>query len=91
MLHKLTGRLDMDSCGELAKTLTSKLNQPLELDFSEVSAVDSAALSLILELRRAAAIQGQSLKLRNLPDELGSLAMLYGIDPLLSPIERTDV
>lgn len=92
MLHKLTGRLDMDSCGELAKTLTAALrpSQSLTLDFTEVSAADSAALALILQCQREAATLGASLELTNLPAGLDSLARLYGIESQLSQTEKAD-
>jgi phospholipid transport system transporter-binding protein len=92
MQYKLIGPLGMDTCGEQAKTLLAILRQPapLELDFTEVSTVDSAALALILELRREAIIQKQTLSIRGLPDELASLAELYGIDVLLAPIEKVE-
>jgi phospholipid transport system transporter-binding protein len=88
MLHKLTGRLDMNSCADLAKTLTSALHQPMELDFADVGAVDSACLALILELRRASSRRGQSLTLQNLPAEVCSLATLYGLEIQPTACER---
>lgn len=92
MLHKLTGRLDMDSCGELAITLTATLRpqQSLTLDFAEVNSADSAALALILQCQREAAALGASLELANLPAELDSLARLYGIESLLLQNQKAD-
>jgi phospholipid transport system transporter-binding protein len=89
MQHKLTGRLDMNSCAEQAVNLTSIMRQhnALMLDFSEVSAADSAALALILELHRQAQATGQSLSLIGLSDDLRSLATLYGVETLLEPLE----
>lgn len=87
MQKKLAGRLDMDSCGELARTLTGALqgDKRLELDFSAVEAADSAALALILELRRQAAACGATLELSAPTDELCNLARLYGLDALFAP------
>lgn len=92
MLYTLSGQLDMDTCGELAKKLTAMLRQPapLSLDFSAVETVDSAALALILELKREAQGQGQTLTLSALPRELHSLAKLYGIEALLPQIVKAD-
>jgi phospholipid transport system transporter-binding protein len=86
MQKKLAGRLDMDSCGELARTLTASLRaeETLELDFAAVEAADSAALALLLELRRQAAARGAVLALSHPSDELLSLARLYGLDSLFS-------
>jgi phospholipid transport system transporter-binding protein len=91
MQHKLSGRLDMGNCANLAKELTQALHAPLELDFSDVSAADSACLALILELRRQAAKQGQPLTLHNLPAGLNSLALLYGLEILPTSSERVSL
>lgn len=92
MRKTLGGRLDMDRCGELAKTLTDSLRsgETLELDFSAIEAADSAALALILELRRQAAARGARLALFEPSDELRKLARLYGLDSLFSPTKKDD-
>lgn len=86
MQKKLAGRIDMDSSGELARTLGNSLRsgETLELDFSAVEGVDSAALTLVLELRRQADAQGATLTLTEPTAELLSLARLYGLDSLFS-------
>jgi phospholipid transport system transporter-binding protein len=48
-----------------------------EFNFSQVGNVDSSALSLMLSLRRRAA--GKSIEFRAVPENLVSLAKLYGI------------
>jgi phospholipid transport system transporter-binding protein len=48
-----------------------------------VTEVDSSALSLLLEWRRAAERSGRTIRYRNLPASLKSLAELYGITELL--------
>jgi phospholipid transport system transporter-binding protein len=86
MQKKLAGRIDMDSSGGLARTLGNSLRsgETLELDFSSVEGVDSAALALVLELRRQAEAQGAALALTGPTDELLSLARLYGLESLFS-------
>jgi phospholipid transport system transporter-binding protein len=49
-------------------------------DLAGLGQIDSAALSLILSLRRRAEAAGSSIEFRNLPDSLISLAKLYGVD-----------
>ncbi|HRP25151.1 STAS domain-containing protein [Thauera sp.] len=58
----------------------------LIVDFSQVTAADSAALALLLDWLRAARAAGNSLSVRALPEGMASLARLYGIESLL-PLE----
>jgi len=53
------------------------------VDLSGVTDVDSSALSLLLEWRRAAARSGREMRYRNLPASMKSLAELYGVTELL--------
>ena len=54
------------------------------LDFSGVDEVDSSALALILEYRRAAESAGKRVTVSNLPASLESLAGLYGVADLIA-------
>jgi phospholipid transport system transporter-binding protein len=54
-----------------------------EIDFSQVTAVDSAAVATLLAWQRAAKQQGASLTFKNLPSNLKSLIDLYSVDGLL--------
>lgn len=60
--------------------LTSK---ELLVDFSQVEAVDSAAVSMLLGWTRAAQRSQCDLRVTGLPDDLLSLARLYGVAELL--------
>lgn len=53
------------------------------LDLSGVTEVDSAAVSLLFEWRRAALAANRSIRYVNLPDNLKSLAQLYGVTELV--------
>lgn len=53
------------------------------VDLARVTEVDSSAVSLLLEWRREAARHGRSIRFLNLPDNLKSLAKLYGVTELL--------
>ena len=53
------------------------------VDFSGVTEVDSAAVSLLLEWRREAAKVNRKIEYANIPANLTSLAELYGVLELL--------
>lgn len=53
------------------------------LDLAEVTEVDSAAVSLLLEWSRAAQRRNQRIEFVNLPENLKSLAKLYGVSEML--------
>jgi phospholipid transport system transporter-binding protein len=53
------------------------------LDLDAVTEVDSAAVSLLLEWRRAAQRRQQRIDFINLPENLKSLAKLYGVAEML--------
>ncbi|MDD5383927.1 MAG: STAS domain-containing protein [Gallionella sp.] len=58
-------------------------SEDLLVDFSQVEAVDSAAVSMLLGWLRAAQRSQRALRVTGLPDDLLSLAHLYGVAELL--------
>lgn len=54
------------------------------IDLSDVPAVDSAALTVVLGLVRIARETGHRFSIANAPAAFDSLAALYGVDELLS-------
>ncbi len=54
------------------------------LDLSAVTEVDSAAVSLLFEWRRADLAANRRIRYVNLPDNLTSLARLYGVTEIVS-------
>ena len=58
--------------------------QETTLDLSGVTEVDSAAVSLLFEWRRAALAANRRIRYVNLPDNLSSLAKLYGVTEIVS-------
>jgi phospholipid transport system transporter-binding protein len=56
----------------------------LTIDLSGVKEADSAALSLLLEWQREAKARGFKIKYSGLPDNLRSLAQVYGVLDLLA-------
>lgn len=58
-------------------------SEDMLVDFSRVEAVDSAAVSLLLGWMRAAQRSRHTLHVTGLPEDLLSLARLYGVAELL--------
>lgn len=54
------------------------------VDLKEVGNVDTAAISLILEWKRRAKRENRVLALANMPDNLKSLAALYGVSDIVN-------
>ncbi len=81
---RLTGPLTL----ETVKSLYDAGLQPagpaaLEVDLSEVETVDSAAVSLLLTWLREAQRNQVSLSFTHVPENLLSLARMYGVADLL--------
>lgn len=56
---------------------------PAQLDFSNVTDVDTSAVSLILEFKRRANAEKVELSLVNVPENLTSLMQLYGVNAFI--------
>ncbi len=57
---------------------------PILVDASALTAFDSSALAVLLELRRHTAKAGKILHLQGLPERLKVLASVYGVQDLIS-------
>jgi phospholipid transport system transporter-binding protein len=57
---------------------------PIVVDASALTAFDSSALAVLLELRRNTALLGKDLHLQGLPERLKVLASVYGVQDLIS-------
>jgi phospholipid transport system transporter-binding protein len=80
----LQGNLNMDTVPALYATGVQRLSgEDLLVDFSQVESVDSAAVSMLLGWERAAQREARELRVKGLPEDLLSLARLYGVDQLL--------
>lgn len=78
------GRLTIATVPALFETgLQHLASEDLLVDFSQVEAVDSAAVSMLLGWTRAAQRSQRTLRVTGLPADLLSLARLYGVDELL--------
>ncbi|MGO8754444.1 MAG: lipid asymmetry maintenance protein MlaB [Gallionellaceae bacterium] len=80
----VAGRLTMATVAALFNiNLRPEGRNTLEIDFSQVEAVDSAAVSLMLCWLRRAQRENVTLNFSGIPDNLLSLARLYGVAELL--------
>jgi phospholipid transport system transporter-binding protein len=70
----------------LAETKT--FPKQLKMDFSGVTNVDTATISLIFEWLRQAQNQGSQLTFTKLPENLHSLINLYGVVDLIPDTSR---
>lgn len=78
------GRLTIATVPALFETgLQHLTSEDLLVDFSQVEAVDSAAVSMLLGWLRAAQRNERTLRVTGLPEDLLSLADLYGVTELL--------
>ena len=78
------GHLTMETVPALFETgLQHLASEDLQVDFSGVESVDSAAISMLLGWTRAAQRSQRTLRVTGLPDDLLSLARLYGVAELL--------
>jgi phospholipid transport system transporter-binding protein len=67
---------------ETSKSLV--LSAGTTIDFAQVTDIDTSTISLILEWKRRAQREKQSIKLANLPANLKSLTQLYGVAELIN-------
>lgn len=82
---RIEGPMTMESAAALlAEAAPQVVSADATLDLSAVSHVDSAALSVVLALLRAATAAGRKLTVANVPAAFSSLAALYGVDTLLA-------
>jgi phospholipid transport system transporter-binding protein len=76
----VSGRLTMDSIGALfADAMQPPEGKDWTVDLARVEAADSAAVSMLLSWLRNAQRHEAKLTIVNVPDNLRSLADLYGV------------
>lgn len=77
---RVAGDILVDNAGALLKESAAlEMSDGLQIDFSEVSDVDTAALSLLIEWQRRAVTLNRKIAFKKLPESLMSLAALYGV------------
>ena len=78
------GALTLDDAASVLKS-SQELALPANgvVDFGALMHADSAALAVMMALKRRAAGEGRTLTIRGMPDSLRSLAVVYGVEHLL--------
>lgn len=80
----VTGDVTMETVPALlAQGLQHLSSKDLLVDLSQTQAVDSAAVSMLLAWQRAAQSGQRALQIERLPENLLSLARLYGVEEML--------
>jgi phospholipid transport system transporter-binding protein len=83
-LLQVSGRLTMETVAALFNTgLQTEGAGALVIDLAQVEAVDSAAVSLLLSWLRRAQSSRVAISFAHVPENLLSLARLYGVAELL--------
>lgn len=81
---EISGDVLISTANELLKQSQAFTIENTKIDFAGVTDVDTAAVSLILEWKRRAAKENQSLTFINLPVNLTSLVQLYDVAELVN-------
>ena len=81
---KYVGALNYANAGSVyAATVTLPLPTAGEVDLVDVGAIDSAAVAVLVALKRRAIDEGRPLLFANVPAPLAALANLYGVEEIL--------
>lgn len=73
-------RKTAEICKSAGRSVKGSSPAALEIDLSEVTKSNSAALALILEIAKDAQANNITLHFQNLPESLHSIAKAYGIE-----------
>lgn len=82
---RVSGPMTMASVAQLLDEASKVIDGISNIDFSQVSDVDSAGISVLLQWIREAKAKKRDLALNNLPENLKSLATVYGVMEFLVP------
>ncbi|HHJ36650.1 MAG TPA: STAS domain-containing protein [Gammaproteobacteria bacterium] len=81
--YRVSGTVDFSTVPDLMRKMTEFFetsDADINIDLSEVTSSNSAALALLLEMVRQARSKNIELHFRHLPDTMLSIAKAYGID-----------
>lgn len=78
----VSGPMTVDQVNALLEE-SGALTIPGEIDLGQVSDVDTTAVSLLFEWQRQAQAKQSPIRFINLPDNLVSLAKLYGVSEFI--------
>jgi phospholipid transport system transporter-binding protein len=73
-----------DAAGVLEASRELALPESGIVDMSGLTHADSAALAVVIALKRRAVAEGRKLAIEGLPSSLHSLAVVYGVEDLLA-------
>ena len=76
--------VNSSACDILKASQAFSIVENTTVDFADVEDIDTTAVSLILEWKRRAAKENQTLIFVNLPENLTSLVQLYDVAELIS-------
>ena len=82
---RVSGAFTIANATALCEAGKQALDADMVVDLAAVTEVDSTALSVLFEWRRAARAKKLQVAFRNLPDSMKSLAALYGVADLVAP------
>ena len=86
---RISGNVLMDDAQKLLEQSAAlPLENDIEIDFSQVTDVDTVALSLMFEWQRRASEHNCNVRYLNLPANLISLADLYGVTDFISQTQH---
>ncbi|MBO7117269.1 MAG: STAS domain-containing protein [Bacteroidales bacterium] len=77
----LKGRMDTPASQEVVPEMTAlqdKADKTIVLDCSELTYISSSGLRIFLSLRKAAAVKGGEVIIRNINDDIRSVFMMTG-------------
>ncbi len=81
---RVQGAVTMSNVKSLLEAGVQQLNPELkEIDFSGLEEVDSSVISMVLEWLRVSRSRNLQLRVVNMPDNMRSLASLYGVLELI--------
>ncbi len=79
-LFRVTGPVTIDNVrGVIEEGRRAFAGNDARVDLGGLENVDSSALSMLLEWMRDAAGSGRQFRVRNVPENLASLARVYGV------------
>jgi len=82
---RFDGALTMDTAaGALEASSALPLPSAGVIDFDGLRHADSAALAVMIALKRRGVAEGRPIALEGVPPTLMSLAVVYGVEPLLA-------
>ncbi len=82
----LSGELDHHKCSQIRKKIDARTEQErpqlLELDFEKVRFMDSSGVGLVMGRFRQMALIGGKLRVVNVPENIGKVFRLSGLERL---------